>query len=142
MKKFTYQIIAFLSISFLLSGCGTSTSTSGVFSLAHTYLIRDDGNGGKIFSSSDFGNYSDVTTVASQYCQERRLGKAEITRQTLNAPSVKHYEFKCMSITYAQPTPVTPSNNISMDVAKQKCGELGFKSGTEGFGKCVLQLSK
>jgi len=26
--------------------------------------------------------------------------------------------------------------------AKKKCTDLGFKSGTEGFGKCVLQLSK
>jgi len=34
------------------------------------------------------------------------------------------------------------AGSISMEVAKQKCGELGFKSGTEGFGKCVLQLSK
>jgi len=29
-----------------------------------------------------------------------------------------------------------------IDSAKSKCTELGFKSGTEGFGKCVLQLSK
>lgn len=27
-------------------------------------------------------------------------------------------------------------------LAKSKCGELGFKQGTEGFGKCVLQLTK
>ena len=26
--------------------------------------------------------------------------------------------------------------------AKKKCADLGFKSGTEGFGKCILQLSK
>ena len=32
------------------------------------------------------------------------------------------------------------SNNI--ESAKNKCSDLGFKSGTEGFGKCVLQLSK
>ena len=37
---------------------------------------------------------------------------------------------------------VPQTGSISMDVAKQKCGELGFKLGTEGFGKCVLQLSK
>lgn len=32
-------------------------------------------------------------------------------------------------------------NNI-FDDAKKKCSDLGLKSGTEGFGKCVLQLSK
>ena len=31
---------------------------------------------------------------------------------------------------------------ISVDDYKSKCKELGFKQGTEDFGKCVLQLSK
>ena len=31
---------------------------------------------------------------------------------------------------------------LSLDAAKGKCVELGFKAGTEEFGKCVLQLSK
>ena len=31
---------------------------------------------------------------------------------------------------------------LSLDAARGKCAELGFKSGTEQFGKCVLQLSK
>ena len=31
---------------------------------------------------------------------------------------------------------------LSLDAAKVKCVELGFKAGTEQFGKCVLQLSK
>ena len=34
------------------------------------------------------------------------------------------------------------NNPITLDVAKLKCEELGFKPETEGFGKCVLQLSK
>jgi hypothetical protein len=34
------------------------------------------------------------------------------------------------------------NQNGGLDSAKQRCAELGFKSGTEGFGKCVLQLSK
>ena len=39
---------------------------------------------------------------------------------------------------------VTPPTNerLSLDASKVKCGELGFKPSTEGFGKCVLQLSK
>lgn len=31
---------------------------------------------------------------------------------------------------------------LSIEDAKKKCSDLGFKTGTEGFGKCVLQLSK
>jgi len=34
------------------------------------------------------------------------------------------------------------SNTLSIDNAKSKCEELGFKTTTEGFGKCVLQLTK
>jgi formylglycine-generating enzyme required for sulfatase activity len=30
----------------------------------------------------------------------------------------------------------------AIEGAKQKCGDLGFELGTEGFGKCVLKLSK
>lgn len=37
----------------------------------------------------------------------------------------------------------TPVNNaLSMQAAKDKCADLGFKLGTEGFGSCVLKLSK
>ena len=35
-----------------------------------------------------------------------------------------------------------PENLISWDMAKAKCEELGFKKESEGFGKCVLQLTK
>lgn len=34
------------------------------------------------------------------------------------------------------------SSRLSIETAKKKCAELGFKPATEGFGKCVLQLSK
>lgn len=43
------------------------------------------------------------------------------------------------------PVPVVApliTDRLSLDASKVKCGELGFKSGTEAFGKCVLQLSK
>lgn len=33
-------------------------------------------------------------------------------------------------------------NQLALDDAKKKCVDLGFKFGTEQFGKCVLQLSK
>jgi hypothetical protein len=37
----------------------------------------------------------------------------------------------------------TPSiSTISIEDAKKKCVEIGFKTATEGFGKCVLQLTK
>lgn len=38
-------------------------------------------------------------------------------------------------------TKSSPST-ITMDQAKAKCLDLGFKSGTESFGQCVLKVSK
>ena len=35
-----------------------------------------------------------------------------------------------------------PSGKISPDVAQQKCTDLGFKSGTEDYARCVLRLGK
>ena len=38
---------------------------------------------------------------------------------------------------------VAPENErLSLEASKKKCTELGFKPATEGYGKCVLQLSK
>jgi hypothetical protein len=34
------------------------------------------------------------------------------------------------------------STTLSMEQAKQKCIDLGFKSGTESFGQCVLKVAK
>ncbi len=39
-------------------------------------------------------------------------------------------------------TSMTSKAVASVDDYKNKCKELGFKQGTEDFGKCVLQLSK
>jgi hypothetical protein len=39
--------------------------------------------------------------------------------------------------------PAAPQKpEVSIPDAKVKCAEIGFALGTEGFGKCVLQLSK
>lgn len=35
-----------------------------------------------------------------------------------------------------------PQDSDALSEFKDKCKNLGFKTGTEGFGKCVLQLSK
>jgi hypothetical protein len=62
-----------------------------------------------------------------------------------------YYEFSCeknipkrsLETPKSQiPIAPAPSQPVELDVAKKKCSDLGFKSGTEEFGKCVLQLSK
>lgn len=42
----------------------------------------------------------------------------------------------------ATPHALPAQQVMTFDAAKSKCAELGFKPATEGFGKCVLQLSK
>ena len=35
-----------------------------------------------------------------------------------------------------------PATGLTMEQAKYKCLDLGFKAGTESFGQCVLKLTK
>ena len=55
------------------------------------------------------------------------------------------WQFSVSPISLPAPTklPLTLLNSeISIPTAKAKCAEIGFAPGTEGFGKCVLQLTK
>ena len=53
------------------------------------------------------------------------------------------YTFVKPAQVYQTPAYQPPSSPVvGMDDAKKKCAELGFKSGTETFGNCVLKLSK
>jgi len=38
--------------------------------------------------------------------------------------------------------PSSFSSAVSMEQAKSKCQDLGFKAGTESFGQCILKLTK
>ena len=46
--------------------------------------------------------------------------------------------FLFVGVANAQPS----ASGSPLDWAKKKCADLGFKSGTERFGTCVLQLSR
>ena len=52
-----------------------------------------------------------------------------------NLPSVNQ------SLGQIQP-PASSADKNSFSDAKNKCAQIGFAEGTEGFGRCVLQLSK
>lgn len=39
-------------------------------------------------------------------------------------------------------TDSTAGDKLTIESAKKKCAEIGFKTGTEAYGRCVLQLSK
>jgi len=57
------------------------------------------------------------------------------------------WEYSCFGVNRIPPKEIQKpleerQGNNDMTSGKQKCLELGFKAGTEGFGKCVLQLSQ
>ena len=56
-----------------------------------------------------------------------------------NIPKIDIYPAPQSSTT---PPPAESRQGISIDEAKKKCIEIGFKSATEALGKCVLQLTK
>lgn len=66
--------------------------------------------------------------ISAEQAIEERKKKEEATR-VARIPQPLQNEF-------------TGDGRLSLDVSKTKCIDLGFKPSTEGFGKCVLQLSK
>jgi hypothetical protein len=104
---------------------------SSINSVKHFYenslinIVMDCNNSGRFFASD---------TTKSE-------GFEEITAVLNSVPRAMNH-LVCSGY-----YPIVISNNqnspaINIDSAKSKCQELGFKQGTEPFGKCVLQLSK
>jgi hypothetical protein len=85
-----------------------------------TPVLREVKKGGMFFSESGQGEMS----LYYFDC----IRQPEVTKQVV--PQVT-----------LPTTPIKPAE-VDLSDAKKKCSDLGFKSGTEGFGKCVLQLSK
>ena len=68
--------------------------------------------------------------------QRQRQLEDQLNRTRQPVPSVQQ------SVAPVQVVAPAITDRLSLDASKVKCSELGFKSGTEAFGKCVLQLSK
>ncbi len=79
--------------------------------------------------------------------QERKKLEAESLSKRvkeINAAAQKIIEVQSVVEREITPTNINPPliERLSIEASKKKCEELGFKPATEGFGKCVLQLSK
>jgi hypothetical protein len=140
-----------IALFLLLSIGGCATGDVG-YAWLGTKVNHDWGNGGVIWShATDHSQYK-VHAVATSYCAKRSQPEPTIKFKGKDG-EFYIYEFSC---NYTQPTrqavPVAPTlttpaskaeTQLTMEEAKTKCAkDLGFKFGTEGFGKCVLQLSK
>lgn len=76
---------------------------------------------------------------AEEEAREKRRLAAE---QALEEKRLKQEEARVARLPVAPQNEFTGTGRLSLDGSKTKCAELGFKPATEGFGKCVLQLSK
>ena len=132
------KFLTFCLISILV-GC---TSIRGGESNSSSVVIQDHFMGGS--------GYAEVMNQARTYC--RQYGANAVLRNKkdgcmlLCGSEYNYYNFDCVKdqpfIPPYQPSYTPPAPSVSLDEAKEKCTNLGFKTGTEGFGKCVLQLSK
>lgn len=134
----------------LLSGCASSIRLNE--SSSRNVVIWDHfltGNG-----------QIDVNKSATNYCRQFGAEPVLVKKKDgclLGCGSEYHeYYFDCekkLPTTQIQTIPPTnpiiqnaPNtsqlNSLSIEDAKKKCLDLGFKTGTEQFGKCVLQISK
>ena len=75
----------------------------------------------------------------------------EVTFQKMCSNRFNYINFQTAPVTLPTPKPaVAPSTDVnlqlqgdsSIDEAKKKCADLGFKLGTEKFGNCVLKVSR
>lgn len=124
---------------------------------ACTSIDKGDRNGVEVWEHFTDINPGKVHNLASNHC--RNFGKeAYLDRKSDRAFLRSEYDiyyFLCTEkssstpqrvqapvpeSTYAPETSTKPS--LSINEASKKCKELGFETGTETFGNCVLKLSK
>jgi hypothetical protein len=119
--------------------------------LGCTSIRTDESSSTKVVIRDHFitgSGYDEVMSQARNYCQQYGAKPVFIKKQDSSflRSEYNYYYFDCVKdqpyIPPYKPSYAPPAPIVTLDDAKAKCTNLGFKSGTEGFGKCVLQLSK
>jgi hypothetical protein len=134
MRLINFLVVTLISV---LLGC-TSIRTDE--SSSTNVVIRDHFITGS--------GYEEVLSQAKNYCQKFGAKPVFVRKQDASflRSEYNNYYFDCVkNQPYTppyQPPKVVQTPPASIDAAKEKCTTLGFKAGTESFGKCVLQLSK
>ena len=91
------------------------------------------GLGGQILGYQCKGFKPQVPQAPSPDAQVKTTS-APVQEKQINAP--------IQLVEQSKPAVTEKFDRLSLDASKRKCTELGFKPATEGYGKCVLQLSK
>ena len=125
-------------------------------SVRRVFVIGNTSTGGQYCSYSKGNNlpYEELSNNALSNCNNRMPNGTGCQIYAINSNIV----YKPKSFTPAKTevlqsnsndlekkeTPLSPLQDDSNRLAdaKNKCQELGFKASTEGFGKCILRLTK
>jgi hypothetical protein len=140
------------SIVVALQGCASIVDHTN--NLDDPYIIEPTPSNGfnGVLAGRSSAKISDLEARVIAICAGRGGVRQGPTYKLAAVISGTYYSYQCMGQAQANPQfpptqhvqqPVLNSTpKINIESAKAKCGDLGFKQGTEGFGKCVLQLTK
>ena len=133
--------------SLILSACGTGPINGAYCEFCSVKIGQITADGGIIFveSANTPAYIQQANQLALANCQYRNLGIARVQpAEQTNPFSMDRVRYSCVRPQPAYiPTNTSqnqPADNLSS--AKSKCSDLGFKPGTDGFGKCILRITK
>jgi hypothetical protein len=139
-----------IGIAALLAACTSSLPVVPTGN-AGEYLVVAR-NSASVFSSLEEAQ-KEAQLRAMEYC--RGMGKPYIKRYSIDRPMAiaqvpeSSLYFSCGNLREVGATAESvsdakqaPAGVLTLDQAKTKCLDLGFKAGTETFGQCVLKIAK
>jgi len=134
-------------LAILLTACGT------IYTNQYRAYLPTQSNGFKGLIASD--PLTDVTSKLMEICGN--FGGLDF-RSIRSVPSpatnfaLSYKEYSCNGPTIVKEKVIAPApvqkpfepirQNVSIEDAKNKCIDLGFKKDTEAFGTCVIKLSR
>jgi hypothetical protein len=141
-------------LSLLVSACGTSgIADHRTFGIDYLRGPKAENNYNGTLMDQSSSSQSALNARATEICT-RFGGINEYPKYRSTAPTGWiFYYYRCNGF---PPSPAVtkevslPQNKepekisigLNLEDARKKCQELGFETGTEAFGKCVLKLSK
>jgi len=154
--NFTKMRATIIFLSLLVSACGTSGIADHRTFGINDRVVREpkaenNYNGTLVDQSSS--SQSALNARATEICT-RFGGIKEYPKYGSTAPiGWIFYHYRCNGfppstvVTKEESLPQNKepekiSTGLNLEDARKKCQELGFETGTEAFGKCVLKLSK
>ena len=134
------KILLFVPI--ILTACGTTevikSANNETYSVSAQYALLAGGWERATFEAKDKAtSFCGTTGKKIEFIEEKREGVAGLTLLS------SIISFKCV-VDSKQDSSANSATTVknTMDEAKKQCVDLGFKTGTESFGQCVLKLTK